>query len=247
MQDILEINNVRFDYHNTQVLSDITFNVKKGDFIGLIGSNGSGKTTLLKLILGLLKIKEGNIKIDGVDIKEFKEWSKIGYVSQKATNIENNFPATVQEIVSMGLLSIKNFPKILSKDDEVKVHNSLKQVGMQHYFSRRIGELSGGQQQRVLIAKAMISKPKLLILDEPTTGIDQDSQIKFYKILGKLNNQGTTIILVSHDISSITHYVTKIASLNQSLEFYGSHEDFCAFDKKHKHETHNHKLCLDRG
>jgi zinc transport system ATP-binding protein len=243
-QKILELKNINFGYENTKVLSDVSFEVEKGDFVGLIGPNGSGKTTLLKIILGILPLQEGSIKINGKLLNKFNDWSKIGYVPQKATNIEKNFPATVYEVVSMGLLSIKKFPKIITKKDDEKIRKALAVVKMSEYSKRRITDLSGGQQQRVLIAKALVTRPEVLMLDEPTTGIDQENQKSFYQLLGKLNKEGMTIMLVSHDIGRITDYVTKIASINQTLNFYGSHKEFCSKDPNHKHQ---HSLCLDRG
>ncbi len=247
MVSILEVKNVSFGYANAKVLEDISFIVCKGDFVGLIGPNGSGKTTLLKLILGILPLQQGSIKIDGIPLPRFGQWSKVGYVPQKATHIEQQFPATVMEVVGMGLLSVKKFPKTLNSADSARIMDALGQVQMEKYADKRIGELSGGQQQRILIAKAMISSPEILFLDEPTTGIDPESQQKFYDLLGTLNKSGTTIVLVSHDIGRITKHVTKIASLNQKLEFYGTHSEFCANDKMHRHVYHDHNLCLDRG
>jgi zinc transport system ATP-binding protein len=244
---ILEVNKVSFSFNETKVLSDISFKLNKGDFLGLIGPNGSGKTTLLKLILGIYSLKEGSIKILNKNISTFSDWHKLGYVPQKATNIETEFPATVHEVVAMGLLSKKKFPKIISRGDNNKIMKTLELVKMTQYSNRRIGQLSGGQQQRVLIAKSLVSNPEILFLDEPTTGIDQESQKTFYELLGNLNKKGITIVLVSHDIGKITNFVNKIASINQRLEFYGTHKDFCAYDINHKHDTHNHNLCLDRG
>jgi len=247
MNKILELKDISFSYSNTNVLSNINLVIEKGDFVGLIGPNGSGKTTLLKIILGILPLQKGTIKINGKSLKKFSDWSLLGYVPQKATNIEAKFPATVREVVAMGLLSTKRFPKIFHSNDFEKVINALKTVQMEEFADKRVGELSGGQQQRVLIAKAMTCEPEILFLDEPTTGIDPESQQKFYELLEQLNNQGVTIVLISHDVGRITNYVTKIASLNQKLEFYGTHAEFCSNDKKHKHEYHNHDLCLDRG
>ena len=242
MDKLLELDNISFSYGNAIVVRDVSFTVKKGDFVGLIGPNGSGKTTLLKIILGILVPQRGRVSILGKNLANFKEWHKIGYVPQKATNIEKNFPATVNEVVSMGLLSVKKFPKIITRQDDNKIKKVLNIVKMQDFGQRRITELSGGQQQRVLIAKALVANPEILILDEPTTGVDQENQKYFYELLGRLNKKGITIILVSHDISRITKYVTKMASINQTLHFYGSHKDFCMNDPAHKHE---HKLCLD--
>ncbi len=244
MENMLQLEKVSFSYGNSDAVKDISFCVKKGDFVGLIGPNGSGKTTLLKIILGILSPRKGDVYILDKNLKEFKDWFKIGYVPQKATNIEKNFPATVNEVVAMGLLSIKKFPKIITKQDDNKIKDALAVVKMEKFGQRRITELSGGQQQRVLIAKALITDPEILILDEPTTGVDQENQKSFYDLLGKLNKEGMTILLVSHDIGRITQYVTKIASINQTINFYGSHKEFCAKDLVHKHE---HSLCLDRG
>jgi zinc transport system ATP-binding protein len=246
---VIELKGVSYGFGGALVLSGISFSVEKGDFMGLIGPNGSGKTTLLKLILGLYPLRTGSIKLFGTDISSFQEWSRIGYVPQKATsNTDLIFPATVKEVVSMGLLSGKRFPKVIGPKDDQLIIDALKTVGMEKLRDRRIGELSGGQQQRVFIARALISNPDVLFLDEPTTGIDQATQESFYELLGQLNKRGITIILISHDIGKITRYVTKVASLNRVLEFYGNHKEFCEYDPGHCHiETDQHKLCLDRG
>jgi len=243
----LEVNNVSFSFGSTKVLSNISFHIEKGDFLAILGPNGSGKTTLIKLMMGIYPTTRGSIKILGKELNNFVDWSKLGYVPQKASSIEQQFPATVEEVVAMGLLSQKKFPKILNSEDKKKVLHALKEVNMTQYATRRIGELSGGQQQRVLIAKALIGNPEIIILDEPTTGVDQESQTKFYELLHNLNNKGITIILISHDIGRITQYVTKIASLNQKLEFYGTHPEFCKFDEHHKHSIHSHNICLHKG
>jgi zinc transport system ATP-binding protein len=244
MEPIINIENVTHTYENTTVLKNISFTVNKKDFLGIIGPNGSGKTTLLKIILGIIPPKKGTIKLFKKELRHFREWKKIGYVPQNATNIEKNFPATVYEVVSMGLLSSKKIPKFITAEDEKKIKNALSIVKMEKFEKKRITELSGGQQQRVLIAKALSSEPEILVLDEPTTGIDPENQQAFYELLGKLNQQGLTILLVSHDIGRITRHVTKVASVNQILSFYGTHAEFCSKDPAHKHE---HTLCLNRG
>lgn len=243
---VLEVKDLTFGFGKTPVLKNVSFKVLTGDFVGIIGPNGSGKTTLIKIILGIYHSKKGTVKLFGKDISEFSDHANIGYVPQKATSFMQNFPVTVNEVVGMGLLSRKHFPKMLDKKDRQKILNSLRVVSMDKHSERRIGELSGGQQQRVFIARAIVSDPKILFLDEPTTGVDPNSQEKFYDLLGKLNKKGITILLISHDISRITKYVTKIASLNQALEFYGSHAEFCAYDSKHHHPDHDHKICVNR-
>ena len=188
-----------------------------------MGPNGSGKSTLLKCLLGVLKPKEGSIRVFGVDSKKFKEWNKVGYVSQKANSFNSGFPATVSEVVSMGLVSKKGF-FAFTKEDK-KVEKAIADVGMSEFQGRNIGELSGGQQQRVFIARALVSDPELLILDEPTVGIDVKNVESFYEILEDLNKRlGITLILVTHDMGAVTEKVTHVACLNQHLHFHGNVE-----------------------
>lgn len=244
-KEIIKLQEVSFSYGETNILSNITFSVNKGDFVGLVGQNGSGKTTLIKILLGILKKRSGKIIIFDSPIEEFKENKKIGYVPQKATNFDPFFPATVFEIVSMGLLSQKKNPKRITSADNKLINSVLTQVNMTHYKKRRIGELSGGQQQKVFIARALVSNPELLILDEPSAGIDQKSRDEFYEMLGKLNKKGMTIIMITHDLSRITKHINKVASLNTKLEFFGTHESFCHY--AHTNNLHSHKehlLCL---
>ncbi|MCK5629080.1 MAG: metal ABC transporter ATP-binding protein [Nanoarchaeota archaeon] len=227
--DILSIKNLTFNYGAEKILDNVSFSIQRKDFLGIIGPNGSGKTTLLKLILGLLPVQKGSIKLLGQDIKKFNQWSKIGYVQQKAASFDPYFPASVKEVVSMGLIAGKRFPKLMTKQDDAIIDKCLKIVNMQKYENRKIGELSGGQQQRVFIARALTANPEMLILDEPTTGVDQETQSRFYKLLENLNKEeNITVILISHDIGTITHYVTKVACLNQKLVFHGTHDEFCS-------------------
>ena len=218
---IIQIKNLNYKNAYKKELENINFVVEKGDFLGLVGPNGSGKTTLLRLILGLNKSEKGTIKILGKNIKEFKDWQKIGYVPQKATNIDQTFPATVKEIIETGTTK---------KTTNENITKTLETVNMSPYIKRKIGALSGGQQQRVFIARALLKKPELLILDEPTTGIDKESRKSFYELLNKLNKKGITIILVSHDTGTITKHVNKVACLNKTLYFHGTHEEFCAHE-----------------
>ncbi len=244
MGNLVEIKNISFNFGSTEVLSKINFSISKGDFVGLIGPNGSGKTTLIKLLLGLYKPQKGSIKINGKDISEFSDWGKIGYVPQKATNFSDTFPASVQEIVLTGSLSNKRFLKKYTSKDYDLALEALKKVEMQDFLNRRIGELSGGQQQRVFIARALITNPEILILDEPTTGVDQETQTKFYDLLHTLNKEGISIIIVSHDLQRVTKYVTKVASLNKKLDFYGSHKEFCSHPD---HDNEHHCLIIKKG
>jgi len=241
--EVLRLEGVSLSYGSTKVLSNVSLSVEKGDFLGIIGPNGSGKTTLLKVVLGLVKGHSGSVLMLGKRQDEFSEWHRIGYVPQKATNIDEHFPATAYEVVSMGLLSHRGRMGLSADEKRSRVMSALASVDMGEYSERIIGNLSGGQQQRVLIAKALVSRPDLLFLDEPTTGVDEKTQKEFYEMLSALNRKGLTIILVSHDIGRITRYVNKVASLNQSLKFYGTHREFCARARRHK-ESHQHEICI---
>lgn len=227
MDNILEIEGLTFRYEDRNVLEDINLQVPKGAFLGLVGPNGSGKSTLLKCLLGVLKPKQGSIRLFGVDSKKFKEWNKVGYVSQKANSFNSGFPATVFEVVSMGLVSKKGLFRFFTKSDKEKVEKAIADVGMSEFQGRNIGELSGGQQQRVFIARALVSDPELLILDEPTVGIDVKNVESFYEILEDLNKRlGITLILVTHDMGAVTEKVTHVACLNKHLHFHGNVEKF---------------------
>jgi len=234
-KNIIEVTNVSFSYfgkNDDEVLKDINLNIHQGDYLGIIGPNGGGKTTLLKLMLGLLKLTQGNIKLFGQDIQDFKNWAEIGYVPQKVVNFDNNFPATVLEVVSMGRfgkIGLLNFP---SKNDSQKVHQALKQVGMLDYKDRLIGDLSGGQQQRVFIARSLAAEPKIIFLDEPTTGIDQKTQDEFYDLLQYLNKQmDITLVVVSHDMDIVAKEVTELACINKTLVYEGSPKEFFSNQK----------------
>jgi len=226
---LISVENVSFGYGETAVLQEVSFDIASADFLALTGPNGSGKTTLLRLILGLLKPSQGRIFLLGEEIDRFRHWNRIGYVPQKATNVDPLFPATVREIVAMGLLSQKPFPRFLKTGDEAGIDRALRRVGMEGLKNRRIGELSGGQQQRVFIARAIVNTPDVLFLDEPTAGVDAETQTRFYEMLSELNRrERLTIVLITHDFSVITKHVNKVACLNQRLFFHGTHEEFCS-------------------
>lgn len=225
---LIDIDDVSFNYGFTPVLNRVSLSIRTGDFLALIGPNGSGKTTLLKTILGLLKPAQGVIRVFGSPIDEFKNWHKIGYVPQKATHVDPLFPVSVNEVVAMGLLSGKKDPKPSKKSESIKLENALSLVGLEDLKDWRIGKLSGGQQQRVFIARAIVNKPEILFLDEPTTGVDTRTHENFYKMLDDLNKkERMTIVLVTHEIGIINKHVSQVACLNQSLVYHGTHSEFC--------------------
>jgi len=218
VQLIAEIKNLTVEYPGVKALENVSFSVNQGDFLGIIGPNGAGKSTLFSCMLGLQKKYQGTIKFFGQDIKKSQQYLKeIGYVPQKPF-FEKNFPATVNDVVRMGLRK---------ESDECKIDEILQQLWIHELRKRRIGELSGGQQQRVFIAKALVNNPKILILDEPVTGIDQQSIDLFYSILTELNSkQNITIIWSSHDLDAVNQLANHVACLNRTLFFHGESDDF---------------------
>lgn len=229
-EPIIRVDNVSFSYNGNHVLDGIKLEVMPGDYLGLIGPNGSGKTTLLKLILGLLQPKSGRVDLFGKPLHRVKDWTLLGYIPQKATQFENKFPITVWETVSLGRIAKRGLLGKLNNDDRKAIDNALSKVSLLSYKNKLLDELSGGQQQRVFIAKALASDPQLLILDEPTVGIDSQSQGEFYELLTQLNKEGKTIVIVSHDISVIANEVTSLACLNKTLVYHGTPKQFIKED-----------------
>lgn len=224
--NVIELKAIHFQYEREKVLEDIYLSIPRGAFVGLIGPNGSGKSTLIKIILGLLKPNQGSVQILGTDINKFKEWYRIGYVSQKANSFNSGFPATVFEVVSSGLTGKLGLFRFLSKKDKKLVMEAIKAVGMESFTNKNIGELSGGQQQRVFIARALVLEPDILILDEPTVGVDEDNVQSFYHLLKTLNkDRGITLLMVTHDMDTIINNASHIAQLNKKLLFYGTSEE----------------------
>lgn len=223
MLKIVEIENLTVQYPDVKALDDVSFEVNQGDFLGIIGPNGAGKSTLFDAMLGLNTKYKGTIKFFGEDIRKSKEHLKeIGYVPQKPI-FEKNFPVTVTDVVRMGLRN---------ETDENKIDEVLQQLWIHELRNRRIGELSEGQQQRVFIAKALITNPKILILDEPVTGIDQQNIDLFYSILRELNSkQKITIIWSSHDLDAVNQLANHVACLNRTLFFHGESEKFFSNDE----------------
>lgn len=206
--EIIKVNNLTFEYTDTAVLKDVNFSLHKGDFLGIIGANGAGKSTLIKLMLGLLSPDKGEVILFGGN--EARPLSKVGYVSQKSSFFNSDFPATVGEVVKANLFPKKGLFKPYNKADEALVDEALSLVGMTEYKSKRIGELSGGQQQRVFIARALVRKPEILFMDEPTVGIDAQSVHDIMEIIKKLNNDGMTIIMTNHDTPTLLNSANKL-------------------------------------
>ena len=225
---IIEIKNLTFSYDKQIVLENINLKVEDKDFLAIIGPNGGGKSTLLKTILGINKIKKGNIQI--LNENPSLNLAKLGYVPQN-TNINTNFPIKVIEVVMMGHIRDKSeesksknflhkyFKIGYNEFEKSCALSALKQVGMEDFANKKIGTLSGGQRQRVMIARALCSHPSILILDEPTANIDVSWQKQIYDLLKELNKT-ITIIVVSHDISIILGYASKVAHINKTITYH---------------------------
>ncbi len=225
-EPVVDLEHVSVEYDGERVLDEVSLRIGCGDFLGIIGPNGSGKTTLLKVLLGLLRPSSGRVKLFGTDVRTFRQWQRIGYVPQKATAFDARFPASALEVVISGRSGVAGIGHRFGRRDLQVAEEALETVGMLQFQARPIGRMSAGQQQRVFIARALASRPELLLLDEPTVGVDVDAQEQFYSLLRRLNREfGTTLVLVSHDISVVAGEVTHLACLNRRLVFHGSPDE----------------------
>ncbi len=236
-KDIVELTNVWLAYDSIPVLEDVNIKVHGGDFLAVIGPNGGGKTTLIKLMLGLLKPQKGTVHLFGGSPMHYAH--KIGYLPQYV-QFTTDFPITSLEVVLLGLLDKKRFGCRFNRKDRDIALNALEKVEMAEFANWNIGQLSGGQRQRIFIARAMVSDPELLILDEPTSNIDPHGKFCFYEFLSTLS-KSVTIIMVSHDLSITAAKINSIACINKKLIYnaepkltqemftllYGVHSDSC--------------------
>lgn len=206
---VISLKNIVFGYGNENILNGVTFDIVRGDFVGLVGHNGTGKSTLLKIILGVLSPQKGSVHLFGTPLSQFKDWNKVGYIPQKAGLAVSHVPITVEEVMHM------------EKTDEKSADEALESVDLLQHKKSLLRELSGGQQQRVFIARALVKKPELLILDEPTVGVDAKTQEKFYALMQKLNKEyHLTLLLVSHDLHTISHQVHCVMQLDRKTVPY---------------------------
>ena len=236
---IVEIRDVSVGYPNGVVaLEGITLDVEDKDLIALIGPNGAGKSTLIKVILGLIKPTSGTVRLFGSEDLT-KNLKYVGYVPQSAQAKDINVPFSVYETVMLGRTPHAGLLHGTGAKDRQKVEEMLKLFGIFDLKDRKIGQLSGGQSQRVFLAKAMVADPKLLLLDEPTSGVDTSSKAEFYSTLDRLNKEtGITVILSSHDIGVITKIANRVLCINRSQFFCGENADFNASTEIHKMYNH---------
>lgn len=211
--DAIAVKELDFAYGSNKVLSHIDFTVPAGSFAVLLGQNGAGKSTLLKLLLGELALSGacGSIKLLGYDIRQFRDWQRISYVPQSGMSAYQSFPASVEEVVQANLYAQIGRFRFAGKKEKEQVRQALRQVGMEEFTKRLIGRLSGGQQQRVLLARALVNCPELIIMDEPTAGMDEKSTNDFYHMLKRINKeQNVTVLMVTHDRQRMEAYADVI-------------------------------------
>lgn len=235
--EIISVKNLTVSIGESRLLDGVTFSVFQGDFLCVTGPNGAGKTTLLKALLGLLSPSSGSIELFGVSVSQLIPRDRIGYLPQKNITINPLFPATVEEVVILGILAGKKFPKRMLKEDYRVAESALSALGICDLRYRSFRKLSGGQQQKVLLARALVRQPEMLILDEPSTALDPQSREEFFQLVEKLNaKQGVTVIIVTHDMDYVGHYASTLLMLDRKVLYFGSAESFL-----HTHHiTHHH-------
>ena len=226
-QPIIAVKNLSVNYAKTPVFRKINFEILAGDFVCLVGCNGAGKTTLIKTILGLIEPSFGSVEFLGMSRKE------IGYISQE-TVVTSNFPATVEEIVLSGLLNQKR-GIFYTKSDKEKCEEALAKFGMKKLLKKHFAELSGGQRQKVWLARAVVATKKLLILDEPGNNLDSKSKKELYAELLKLNAQGITVVMITHDLDHQNLVGNKILALADGVATMETTEAYVKRIQRHDH------------
>lgn len=215
---LIKCENLSLAYDNKLVLNNVNFEITKGDYLCIVGDNGAGKSTLLKALLKLKTLKSGNI-INNLKTQE------LGYLAQ-TTLIQKDFPASVKEVILSGTLSKQGFSFFYTKAQKKLADENMEKLGILEFKDKSIQELSGGQLQRVLLARALCASETILLLDEPTASLDPLISEEFYQLIKKLNDEGLTIVMVSHDIDSTLKYANKILHLKNEQLFFGTKDDY---------------------
>lgn len=226
---VISLQDVTFSFGSDTVFRNLSLDVRQGEYLGVIGPNGGGKSTLIKMMLGLLPPTSGTVELFGTDVRSFRDWQRVAYVSQKATHVDATFPITVEGVVAMGRYPRCRRLQRLGTEGHARITAALQQVGIEALRTRRIGDLSGGQQQRVFLARALAGEPDVIVLDEPTTGVDAATQEQLYALLRTLHREaGLTLIFASHDITTLAREATTIAIVQHGVRFYGTPEELRA-------------------
>jgi zinc transport system ATP-binding protein len=224
MEPVISFEDVTVRYQNIIALSQVSVNIYQGDYIGIFGPNGSGKTTFLKTIIGLIEPNSGTVRILGSEnIKKVR--SNVGYVPQNIS-VKKTFPATVLEVIEMGLFGKIGFMKPLKSEDKKQAEEALHMVHLEAYKNRPIGHLSGGELQKVMVARALASKPKILLLDEPTSALDFMMVKDLMNLLVELNNKlNITIIAINHHLDLLQPYCTRLLLMDGTIIYDGKPDD----------------------
>lgn len=214
----IEIKDLKFGYNENLILKNVNLSLDEGDFAVIAGENGSGKSTLIKLILGELKKDSGSIKLFGIDMEDFKNFDKVGYVPQLNEAIKVAFPVSAREYVGLNLYKEFSIFNTITKKSKSKVENTFATLNIKNLIDRPFNKLSGGQAQRVMIARAMVNNPDILILDEPTVGIDQKSKEDFLDLLVHLNtHHNISVLMITHEMDILGDYVDKVFKLKDGV------------------------------
>jgi zinc transport system ATP-binding protein len=227
-EPVVDLADVTFGYTATPVVEDVSLAIHPGEYVAVVGPNGSGKSTLMQLMLGLLEPDAGTARLFGERADRFDDGERIGYVAQHA-NAAKEMPITVREVVKMGRFPHVGFGR-LSSEDWAVVDDALATVGMNAFADRRITQLSGGQRQRAFIARALASEADLLVLDEPTVGVDAESVTAFYDLLAALNAEGITVLLIEHDLGAVAEHADRVVCLNREVYFDGPTDELAEGD-----------------
>jgi zinc transport system ATP-binding protein len=223
---LIKVKDITMGYEGVPVLKNLSFSVNEGDYLCIVGENGSGKTTLMKGILGLNQPIDGEIIYNGLDKQE------IGYLPQMKL-MQKNFPASVKEVVLSGCVN-KKFRPFHSKTDKATAYKNIERVKMTEFTKKSFGELSGGQQQRVLLARALCATEKLIVLDEPVTGLDPIATGDMYRLIKEINHNGITVIMVTHDINSAVRQASHILHIASNNSFFGTAHSYIHSDLGNK-------------
>lgn len=221
---LIKTENLTLSYENMTVIENLSFEVKSGDYLCIVGENGSGKSTLVKALLGLKKPERGAIEFGG-GLKQ----NEIGYLPQQ-TSAQRDFPASVSEVVISGCLNSRGLRPFYSTSERKTAAENIERLGITELKNRSYRELSGGQQQRVLLARALCATKKLLLLDEPVTGLDPMVTVEMYELIEKINKSGVTVVMVTHDMQSALKYASHILCLTENDSFFGTTSEFLESD-----------------
>lgn len=224
---VVSTRDLTVDLGGHRILDAVDLTIPQGDFVGLVGPNGGGKTTLLRAILGLLPLTRGEVRLFGAPPGNGRATKRLAYVPQHAVHVDSRFPATAYEIALLGRAGRRGLLRRYRPEDHAAVYEALREVGIADLASAPIGTLSGGQRQRVFLAKALAAEPELLILDEPTTGVDPKARESFYQLLDHLNHDHQiTVLLVSHDTQALALVAHRVVAINRRVVYDGTPSHF---------------------